>query len=97
MKKILEIANHYKKELLFIYSLIIAESILAITLPNLLGNMINGLLSNNYTGLLVYIVAIFFIIIILFKRYVYDTKIYTKIYNELCLNYLNKNLEKLEP
>jgi ABC-type multidrug transport system fused ATPase/permease subunit len=93
MKKIIEIASTYKKELFFIYCLILIDSLIAISLPNLLGNAINGLILNKYNSLFIYFFAIVCLGGITFKRFIYDTKIFTKIYNKLCLEYLDKKLQ----
>jgi ABC-type multidrug transport system fused ATPase/permease subunit len=92
MKKILEIASTYKKELFFIYCLILLDALISISLPNLLGKAINGLIVNDYISLIIYFFAIVCLGSITFKRFIYDTKIFTKIYNKLCLEYLDKKL-----
>ena len=59
--------------------------------PFLLGKSIDGLISGNWYWIsllgLAYFVSNFFN----YKRMVYDTKVYTKIYNNIALKFLKKN------
>ena len=59
--------------------------------PFLLGKSIDGLIDHSYFWLLLlgvsYLVSIFFN----YKRMVYDTKVYTKIYNDIVLKFLKNS------
>ena len=59
--------------------------------PYLLGKSIDGLLSGSYVWLIFLGISYFASNIFMYKRMVYDTKIYTKIYNNIVLNFLKKN------
>lgn len=90
MNKIYEIFKHYKYKLLLIYIFMLLTELAIITQPLLLGKTIDGLLEGNWFWLtflgLSYFISNFFN----YKRMVYDTKVYTKIYNHIVFKFLKK-------
>ncbi len=88
MDFIVNIVKKYTWSLLLIYFYIFANQLVFLAEPYVLGKSIDGLLHKQYEWLGVFlgmeIVAIGF----MYKRMVFDTKVYTKIYNEISLQYL---------
>jgi hypothetical protein len=58
--------------------------------PYVLGKMIDGLLTREYFWLFIFLGIILFENILIYRRMVYDTKIYTKIYNRIVLRYIKR-------
>ena len=90
MKYILTIFKEHKYQLLLIYFyLFIAQSLILLE-PYVLGKMIDGLLNKQYMWMFTFLGIILIENILIFRRMVYDTKIYTKIYNNIVLKYLKR-------
>jgi len=91
MKKLINIFKDFKGELGLIYLFMILTELASLSQPLLLGMSIDGLLNNNLKPLLFlgisYLLSNFF----LYKRMVWDTKVYTKIYNSIVLKFLEKS------
>jgi hypothetical protein len=58
--------------------------------PYVLGNMVDGLLKREYNWVFAFLFIIIIENILIYRRMVYDTKIYTKIYNGIVLKYLKR-------
>jgi hypothetical protein len=56
----------------------------------MLGKMIDGLLNKQYMWMFTFLGIVLIENILIFRRMVYDTKIYTKIYNNIVLKYLKR-------
>ena len=88
MKKIYGIFKEYKYKLLLIYFFMLLTELSIIIQPYLLGKSIDGLISGGWfwVGLLFcsYSISNLFN----YKRMVYDTKVYTQIYNDIVLRFL---------
>jgi hypothetical protein len=67
--------------------------ILVLLQPFFLGKTIDGIINKNYSPLLVLIGIYVGYIVFLYKRMVYDTKIYTKIYNDIVIDFISKSNE----
>ena len=93
MNKIYQIFKEYKYKLSLIYFFMFITELSIIFQPFLLGKSIDGLIGGGWfwIGLLFisYLVSNFFN----YKRMVYDTKVYTKIYNDIVLSFLKKTNE----
>lgn len=91
MNKIYQIFKQYKYKLSIIYLFMLLTELAIITQPYLLGKSIDGLI--NGTWLWVFILFISFGISNFFhyKRMVYDTKVYKKIYNDIVIKFLKKS------
>jgi len=91
MNKILEIFKQFKTELIWIYFFMLITELSILATPFLLGKSIDGLINGTWYWLvflgLSYFVSNFFN----YKRMVYDTKVYTKIYNSIVFRFLKKN------
>lgn len=91
MNKILEIFKQFKTELMWIYFFMLITELSILATPFLLGKSIDGLINGTWYWLiflgLSYFVSNFFN----YKRMVYDTKVYTKIYNSIVFRFLKKN------
>lgn len=59
--------------------------------PYLLGKSVDGLLNGSWYWLVLLAISYFGHVFFNYKRMVYDTKIYTKIYNNIVLNFLKKS------
>jgi len=88
---IFSLIKEYKSQLLLIYFYMFVAQMLFLTEPYVLGKMIDGLLRNEYTWMLVFLGIAVFENFFIYRRMIYDTKIYTQIYNNLILKYLRKN------
>jgi hypothetical protein len=90
MKYLLIIAKEYKYQLLLIYFYMFVAQGLILLEPYVLGNMIDGLLKREYWWTFVFISIIIVENLLIYRRMVYDTKIYTHIYNGLVLKYIKR-------
>lgn len=91
MKYIISIASKYKLELLTIYFYMVIAQLLFLVEPYVLGKMIDGLIRKKYEWTLAFTGIILFENIFIYRRMVLDTKIYTKIYNDIVLRYLKRD------
>lgn len=90
MKYVLSIAKEYKYQLLLIYFYMFVAQGLILLEPYVLGNMIDGLLKREYWWMFVFVSIIIVENLLIYRRMVYDTKIYTTIYNGIVLKYLKR-------
>ena len=90
MKYIYNIAKEYKHSLILIYIYMFVAQLLFLLEPYVLGKMIDGLIKKEYYWMYCFICIAAFENFFIYKRMVFDTKIYTKIYNDLILKYLNR-------
>jgi ABC-type multidrug transport system fused ATPase/permease subunit len=90
MKYIYNIAKEYKYELILIYFYMFVAQFLFLLEPYVLGKMIDGLLHKEYFWTYCFIGIAIFQNIFIYKRMVFDTKIYTRIYNNIVLKYLKR-------
>ena len=91
MKYILSVAKEYKYQLLLIYFYMFVAQFLFLLEPYVLGKMIDGLIAKQYYWLLCFLGIAIFENIFIYRRMIYDTKIYTTIYNNLVLKYLKRD------
>lgn len=91
MKYILSIAKEYKYQLLLIYFYMFIAQLLFLLEPYILGKMIDGLLNREYFWLYCFIGIAVFEHAFIYRRMIYDTKIYTMIYNNIVLKYLKRD------
>jgi hypothetical protein len=91
MNKIYAIFKTYKYKLSLIYLFMLFTELSILTQPYLLGNAIDGLIKGSWVWViflgLSYLISNFFN----YKRMVYDTKVYTKIYNDIVFKFLKNN------
>ena len=91
MSKLVNIFKQYKRELSWIYLFMMLAEMSFLATPFLLGKTIDGLIAGNWYWLILlgisYAISNFFF----YKRMIYDTKIYTTIYNDIALTFLKKN------
>ena len=90
MSYIYNIFKQYKYSLMVIYLYMFIAQMLFLVEPYVLGKMIDGLLNGEYFWLYCFIGISTFGNIFIYKRMVFDTKIYTKIYNNIVFKYLKK-------
>lgn len=89
MKHLKNILSQYKSKLILIYFyMLVAESLLIIE-PFILGKSIDGLILGSFNWIIFLFILFIFSNIFMYKRMVYDTKVYTKIYNEIVLKFVN--------
>ena len=90
MSKLYQLFKQYKYKLTLIYVFMLLTELSILAQPFLLGKSIDGLINSSYFWLVLlstsYLVSIFFN----YKRMVYDTKVYTQIYNSIVLKFLKK-------
>ena len=61
--------------------------------PFILGKAIDGLLAKNYIWLIIFLVVELLHNVFMYRRMVFDTKVYVKIYNDIIFNFLRNNKE----
>lgn len=88
---IYQIFKKYKVKLLLIYVFMLLTELSILSQPFLLGKSIDGLLTNSWFWVVFLGISYFLSDLFNYKRMVYDTKIYTKIYNDIVLKFLKKN------
>ena len=91
MNKILEIFKQFKTELVWIYFFMLITELSILATPFLLGKSIDGLINGNWSWLIFLGLSYFISNFFNYKRMVYDTKVYTKIYNSIVFRFLKKN------
>ena len=89
MNYIVNIIRQYKTSLLLIYFYVLVVQLMFLAEPYILGKTIDGLLQKDYTWLIVFTVTLIAGNVFTYKRMIFDTKVYTKIYNDLVFNYLD--------
>jgi ABC-type multidrug transport system fused ATPase/permease subunit len=91
MKKFIVIFKQYKYQLSWIYVFMILTELSILSTPFLLGKSIDGLIIGNWYWLVMLGVSYFISNFFNYKRMVYDTKVYTTIYNDIALTFLKKD------
>lgn len=91
MKYIYNIIKEYKFSLMFIYLYIIIAQLLFLVEPFVLGKAIDGLLVKDYLWLIIFLVIGILHNVFMYKRMVFDTKVYTKMYNDIIFRFLKHN------
>lgn len=80
-----------KLRLLIIYAYLASYELLTLLTPIALGKAIDGLVDQDFTWIFIFFSIEFIANIFMYKRMVYDTIVYTRIYNELVIDYINKS------
>lgn len=88
MKYIYKILNDNKWSLVIIYFYMCIYQILFLIEPYVLGKSIDGLLNKSYFWIFCLLGVELLANVFMYKRMVYDTKVYTRIYNDIVFNYL---------
>lgn len=88
MRYIYNIAKEYKYSLLLIYLYMFIAQLLCLLEPYVLGKMIDGLIKKEYLWMFTFLGIVLIEKLLIYRRMVYDTKIYTKIYNKIVLRYI---------
>lgn len=91
MNKIIEIFKQYKTQLTWIYVFMLLTELSILSTPFLLGKSIDGLIVGNWYWIVLLGVSYFLSNFFNYKRMVYDTKVYTTIYNNIALKFLKKD------
>ena len=91
MNKIYQIFKDYKYKLIFIYLFMLLTELSIISQPFLLGKSIDGLLNGGWIWIVFLGISYFLSNLFNYKRMVYDTKVYTKIYNDIVLKFLKQS------
>ena len=91
MHKIIKIFKQYKAQLTLIYVFMLLTELSILSTPFLLGKSIDGLMSGSWYGMALLGISYFISNFFNYKRMVYDTKVYTAIYNDIALKFLKKD------
>jgi ABC-type bacteriocin/lantibiotic exporter with double-glycine peptidase domain len=91
MKHITAILGKHRWKIAIIYVYIIIGQVLFLLEPYFLGKAIDGLLVKDYTYLFALFGAHVGENIFMYKRMVYDIRVYTRIYNEIVADYLERD------
>jgi ABC-type multidrug transport system fused ATPase/permease subunit len=90
MKKMYNLFKEYKYKLLLIYFFMLITELSIIIQPYLLGRSIDGLIGGTWLWMILLFISYCISSLFNYKRMVYDTKVYTKIYNDIVLKFLKK-------
>ena len=90
MNKIYEIFKQNRKQLSFIYLFMLITELSNLATPFLLGRSIDGLINGTWYWLVLLGTSYFLSTFFNYKRMVYDTKVYTKIYNSIVFRFLKQ-------
>ena len=90
MNKIIEIFKDYKYKLTWIYLFMLLTELSNLATPFLLGKSIDGLIGGSWFWVILLGFTYFLSNFFNYKRMVYDTKVYTKIYNDIVFRFLKK-------
>ena len=91
MNKIIEIFKQFKIELTWIYFFMLITELSNLATPFLLGKSIDGLIDGTWFWLVFLGISYFTSNFFNYKRMVYDTKVYTRIYNSIVFRFLKNN------
>ena len=91
MNKIYQIFKEYKYKLLLIYLFMFITELSIISQPFLLGKSVDGLISGVWFWIVLLLLSYLISNLFNYKRMVYDTKVYTQIYNDIVLRFLKTN------
>jgi len=91
MNKIIEIFKQFKIELTWIYFFMLITELSNLATPFLLGKSIDGLIDGTWFWLIFLGISYFTSNFFNYKRMVYDTKVYTRIYNSIVFRFLKNN------
>lgn len=91
MNKLVVIFKQYKHQLTWIYMFMILTELSILSTPFLLGKSIDGLMDNSWHWMVLLGISYFLSNFFNYKRMVYDTKVYTTIYNDIALKFLKKH------
>ena len=91
MNKIVEIFKQFKLELMWIYAFMLLTELSNLATPFLLGKSIDGLIAGSWWWLMLLGASYFLSTFFNYKRMVYDTKVYTKIYNSIVFRFLKND------
>lgn len=91
MNKIIVIFKQYKHQLSWIYVFMLLAELSILSTPFLLGKSIDGLIGGNWYWMVLLGLSYFVSNFFNYKRMVYDTKVYTTIYNDIALKFLKKD------
>ena len=91
MNKMYQIFKDYKYKLVFIYLFMLLTELSIISQPFLLGKSIDGLLNGSWIWIVFLGISYFLSNLFNYKRMVYDTKVYTQIYNDIVLKFLKQS------
>jgi ABC-type multidrug transport system fused ATPase/permease subunit len=91
VSKIIDIFKEYKYKLSLIYLFMLITELSIISQPFLLGKSIDGLISGGWFWIVLLFLSYSISNLFNYKRMVYDTKVYTQIYNDIVLRFLKKS------
>lgn len=91
MNYIYKIFTEFKYELLLIYFYMFVAQLLFLSEPYIIGKMIDGLIQKDYFWLYLFIGIIVFENFFIYRRMIYDTIVYSKIYNNIVFKYLKNS------
>ena len=89
-----QLISKHKDRLAITYLLFSLEILSSLSRFYFFGEAINGLMKNNYSGLIALVLAHLTYMIVGTIRHLYDTRTYTAIYTNLVANFLNRKREK---
>jgi ABC-type multidrug transport system fused ATPase/permease subunit len=91
MNKLIEVFKQHKTQLTWIYVFMLLTELSILSTPFLLGKSIDGLIVGNWFWIVILGISYFLSNFFNYKRMVYDTKVYTTIYNNIALKFLKKD------
>jgi len=91
MGKLYDIFKRHKSELIWIYVFMLLTELSILSQPFLLGKSIDGLIDGDFFWLVLLSISYFLSNFFVYKRMIFDTKVYTKIYNNIVFNFLKNS------
>lgn len=91
MKNITDIIKKYKWKILIIYAYVFFTQVFYLAEPYILGKAIDGVLVKEYKFIIILLGIFLAENLLMYKRMVYDTKVYVQIYNEIVFDYLKRD------
>ncbi len=91
IRYILDIFKNNKKSLIIIYFYMLLAHSIFLCEPYVIGKTIDGLIHRDYTWLYVFFLIEVFANFFIYRRMVFDTKVYTTIYNDLIVDYVGSD------
>lgn len=96
MKKIYEIFKGHSWRIILVYLMCFTADTLWAFEPYILGKMIDGIISKSYNWVYVFILINLAFIGIGYFRRVFDTKVFSKMYNALVFDFVERHVDKTD-
>lgn len=97
MRRIFDVFKKHKWRIILVYLICITADTLWAFEPYILGKMLDGIIGRTYNWVYIFICINMIFIIIGYIRRVVDTKVFSRMYNTLVFDFVERHVDKTEP